>query len=89
MQAEPWAAGHSSSWAQSLPELFVKCSAGPHGDFGGVSWMIDPTLEASYKFLDQFITEFGSRFPDRVLHFGGDQPVASDWAIDLCSVYRR
>jgi len=65
--------GHSSSWAQSLPELFVKCSAGPHGDFGGVSWMIDPTLEASYKFLDQFITEFGSRFPDRVLHFGGDE----------------
>ena len=48
--------------------------------------MIDPTLEASYKFLDQFITEFGSRFPDRVLHFGGELPVASDWVIDLCAV---
>ena len=82
MQAEPWAVGHSSSWAQALPELFVKCSIGPDGDFGGISWMIDPTLESTYQFLDQFITEFGKRFPDRVLHFGGQQPVGRDWAIE-------
>jgi N-acetyl-beta-hexosaminidase len=35
--------------------------------------VIDPTLDATHAFLDAFMLEFGSRFPDNVMHFGGDE----------------
>ncbi|EOD24441.1 hypothetical protein EMIHUDRAFT_238482 [Emiliania huxleyi CCMP1516] len=42
------------------------------------SWALArPDLFATWRFLGQLIAEFGARFPDRVMHFGGDEVDAS------------
>jgi len=65
--------GHASAWAAALPEIFIKCKPGMNGDFNGSSFVIDPTLPATWAFLDTFIGEFVKRFPDKVMHLGGDE----------------
>jgi N-acetyl-beta-hexosaminidase len=35
----------------------------------------DPTKDAVYSFLDRFIGEMASLFPDKVFHIGGDEVV--------------
>eukprot|EP01048_Picozoa_sp_COSAG05_P003583 COSAG05_NODE_168_length_15164_cov_8.323734_14_plen_91_part_00 len=42
-------------------------------DFGGKTRVIDPTLDATWQFLDTFLGEISSRFPDKYLHLGGDE----------------
>jgi hexosaminidase len=40
---------------------------------------LDPTSEATYVFIDQFLTEMVTIFPDAYLHIGGDETLAPDW----------
>ena len=47
--------------------------AGDKGNFGGYQRVIDPTLGATWQFLDEFLGELAGRFPDKYLHLGGDE----------------
>ena len=65
--------GHSTSWSLALPDIFISCGRGGHADYNGMTRVIDPTLNATWKFLDEFLGEFGARFPDKYIHLGGDE----------------
>jgi hexosaminidase len=72
--------GHSSSWFVGYPEL----ASGP-GPFeiartwGTFAPTMDPTRESTYKFLDAFIGEMASLFPDHYWHVGGDEVEPKQW----------
>lgn len=58
--------GHSTAWSLAVPGIFITCPAlGISQDFGGVQRVLDPTLNATWVFLDTFIAELAGRFPDR------------------------
>ena len=67
--------GHATSWAQGAlpPELFVPCSPGPNGDWGGHSSVLDVTSEASLAMVNEVMAEVAGRFPSGQLHLGGDE----------------
>lgn len=72
--------GHSTSWLVGYPEL--GSLPGPYqierlaGIFDPA---LDPTREQVYKFLDVFIGEMASLFPDAYLHIGGDENEGKQW----------
>jgi hexosaminidase len=63
---------HTKSWFQGYPEL-----AG--GKDPSQSSAMDPTRESTYKFLDGFIAEMASLFPDSYFHTGGDECDMKEW----------
>jgi hexosaminidase len=72
--------GHSTAWFVGYPEL----SSGPgpyqiERRWGIFDPAMDPTRESTYKFLDRFITEMVSIFPDRYFHIGGDEVNGKQW----------
>jgi hexosaminidase len=72
--------GHTRSWFVGYPEL----SAGPgpytiRREFGIDDVAMDPTRESTFKFLDQFIGEMATIFPDPYLHLGGDETTGKQW----------
>jgi len=68
--------GHSRSWVIGYPEL----ASGP-GPFTLESGdpILDPTREATYKFLEKFIAEMAKLFPDEYVHIGGDEVDGKQW----------
>jgi hexosaminidase len=70
--------GHSRSWLIGYPEL--ASGAGPYLlEPGGPEPVIDPTPEATYKFLDKFVDEMARLFPDAYFHIGGDEVDPGPW----------
>jgi hexosaminidase len=73
--------GHASSWLAGYPEL--GSLPGPYAivrRWGICSGVLDPTNEAVYRMLDEFLGEMAALFPDRYLHIGGDEvPHAESW----------
>lgn len=72
--------GHSTSWFVGYPDL----SAGPGPytiarRFGIFNQAMDPTREATYKFIDKFIGEMSDLFPDQYFHIGGDEVNGKQW----------
>jgi len=72
--------GHSAAWLVAYPEL----ASGTRPDeirreFGVSDSAIDPTREATYVFIDRFLTEMAGIFPDAYIHIGGDETPAPDW----------
>jgi len=72
--------GHSAAWLVAYPNL----ASGTHPDgirreFGISDTAIDPTREATYVFIDKFLTEMAGIFPDAYIHIGGDETPAPDW----------
>lgn len=72
--------GHSAAWLMAYPEL----ASGTRPDeirreFGVSDTAIDPTREATYVFIDGFLTEMAGIFPDAYIHIGGDETPAPDW----------
>jgi hexosaminidase len=63
---------HTTSWFAGYPEL----SSGQ--DLSNSS-AIDPTRESTYKFLDGFLGEMTSLFPDSNIHLGGDECDPKEW----------
>src|SRR5579885_133630 len=72
--------GHSTAWFVSYPE--ISSGAGPYQirrEFGISDYAMDPTRESTYKFLDKFIGEMASLFPDPYMHIGGDETNGVQW----------
>jgi hexosaminidase len=75
--------GHSTAWFVGYPEL--ASGPGPYEierRWGVFDPAIDPTQEASYQFLDEFIEEMASLFPDRYFHIGGDEVNGKQWSLN-------
>ena len=72
--------GHAISWFVGYPEL--ASGPGPYKierTFGIKDAAMDPTQESTYKFLDTFIGEMSSLFPDAYMHIGGDENKGKQW----------
>ncbi|WP_280138049.1 beta-N-acetylhexosaminidase [Terriglobus roseus] len=72
--------GHSVAWLVAYPELNSGTQpTGIRREFGVSDYVLDPTREATYKFINLFLTEMASIFPDQYVHIGGDEAPAPDW----------
>jgi hexosaminidase len=72
--------GHVTSWLVGMPELgSVQRPYEIARTFGIWDGALDPTKESTYKFLDAFIGEMSSLFPDSYMHLGGDESNGADW----------
>jgi hexosaminidase len=73
--------GHATSWVVSHPELASQ--PGPYAierHWGVFDPVLDPTNEALYALLDDFIGEMAALFPDPVFHIGGDENNGVQWS---------
>lgn len=72
--------GHATSWVVSHPEL--ASLPGPYGierEWGVFNPVLDPTNEATYALLADFLGEMAALFPDRFIHIGGDENNGIQW----------
>ena len=72
--------GHSTAWFVGYPDL--ASAPGPYTierKWGIFDPAMDPTRESTYKFLDAFIGEMASLFPDQFFHIGGDEVNGKQW----------
>lgn len=72
--------GHTKSWFVGYPEL--ASAPGPYTlrrEFGIEDAAMDPTRESTYTFLDAFLGEMATLFPDPYLHIGGDESNGVQW----------
>jgi hexosaminidase len=73
--------GHSTSWVVGYPDL--ASAPGPftiQRHFGVFNPVMDPTRASTYQFIDQFIGEMATIFPDAYIHIGGDENNGVEWA---------
>ena len=72
--------GHTASWFPGYPQL--ASGPGPFetgGDYGMFDPVMDPSREETYRFLDGFIGEMATLFPDPYFHVGGDEVNGKQW----------
>lgn len=72
--------GHTRSWLVGYPDL--SSDPGPYTirrEFGVEEVAMDPTKESTYKFIDAFLGEMATIFPDPYLHLGGDETPGTQW----------
>ena len=72
--------GHATSWVVSHPEL--ASLPGPYGierQWGVFNPVLDPTNEATYSLLEDFLGEMSALFPDGFIHIGGDENNGVQW----------
>jgi hexosaminidase len=75
---------HTTSWFAGYPQL-----ASGSGTYqvetrwGVLDAAMDPTRESTYKFIDQFLGEMTSLFPDAYFHIGGDECDGKEWDANL------
>jgi hexosaminidase len=72
--------GHATSWVVSHPEL--ASLPGPYEierHWGVFDPVLDPTNEATYALLGDFLGEMAGLFPDRFIHIGGDENNGVQW----------
>lgn len=71
---------HSTAWLVAYPELSSgSVPSGIRREFGISEYVIDPTREETYRFIEQFLAEMTTVFPDEYIHIGGDEASAPDW----------
>jgi hexosaminidase len=72
--------GHSTAWLVAYPELASGSTpTGIRRKFGVSDYVLDPTREETYRFLEKFLAEMTTIFPDQYVHIGGDEAPAPDW----------
>jgi hexosaminidase len=72
--------GHTLSWFPGYPELAAGNGPFEIGRrFGVFDPVLDPSREEVYKFLDAFIGEMATLFPDPFFHIGGDEVNGKAW----------
>ena len=72
--------GHATSWFAAYPKY--ASGKGPYEivrEPGILGALMDPTNEATYRFLDGFIAEMAKLFPDQYFHIGGDEVNPKEW----------
>ncbi|HST10144.1 MAG TPA: beta-N-acetylhexosaminidase [Terriglobales bacterium] len=70
--------GHSRSMYVGYPEL--ASGSGPYKmEPGAPDAEMDVTKEETYKFLDKFLEEMATLFPDEYVHIGGDEVAGKEW----------
>jgi hexosaminidase len=72
--------GHGSSWMVGYPQL--ASAKGPfhiQDRFGVFDPVMDPTRKSTYQFLNKFIGEMVTIFPDAFFHIGGDENNGVEW----------
>ena len=72
--------GHASSWFVGYPRY--ASGPGPYAiqrTWGVFDPTFDPTREVVYTFLDRFIGELATLFPDPYWHIGGDEVNGVEW----------
>ena len=72
--------GHSTAWLVGYPEL--ASAPGPYEvekKFGVFDPCFNPALEETYRFLDGFVGEMTTLFPDDYFHIGGDEVNGKHW----------
>lgn len=72
--------GHTTSWFVGYPEL--ASARGPfqiERKWGIFEPTLDPTRDEIYTFLDRFIGEMATLFPDEYFHIGGDEVLDAEW----------
>jgi len=72
--------GHAQSWFVGYPDL--ASGPGPYQiehQYGIFDPVMDPTRKSTYKFLDKFIGEMATIFPDPYMHIGGDENNGVQW----------
>lgn len=75
--------GHATSWLVGHPEL--GSAPGPYKieRLAGIfDPSLDPTREETYKFLDTFLGEMATLFPDAYMHIGGDENTGKHWRLN-------
>lgn len=73
--------GHATSWVVSHPEL--ASAPGPYAierRWGIFDPVLDPTNEATYALLEDFLGEMAALFPDPYFHIGGDENNGKQWS---------
>jgi hexosaminidase len=72
--------GHGSAWLTAFPEL--ASAPGPYEierSWGIFDPTVNPTIEATYTFLDTFLAEMTALFDDEFIHIGGDENNGKHW----------
>jgi hexosaminidase len=72
--------GHSTAWFAGYPALASK--SGPYAierHFGVFVPTFDPSRNETFQFLEGFIAEMATLFPDAYWHIGGDEVEGSQW----------
>jgi hexosaminidase len=72
--------GHATSWLVAYPEL--ASAPGPYQierGWGIFDPTFNPTIEATYSFLDKFLQEMSQLFTDDYMHIGGDENNGRQW----------
>jgi hexosaminidase len=72
--------GHATSWVVSHPE--IASLPGPYSierHWGVFNPVLDPTKEATYALLGDFLGEMAALFPDPFIHIGGDENNGVQW----------
>jgi hexosaminidase len=73
--------GHATSWFVGYPEH--ASAPGPYQierNFGVFDPAFDPTRETTYRFIEGFISEMVTLFPDPYWHIGGDEVNGKQWS---------
>jgi hexosaminidase len=71
---------HTTAWFVGYPN--IASGPGPYKietKWGVFSPAMDPTRETTFDFLDKFIGEMTSLFPDAYFHIGGDECNGKEW----------
>ena len=73
--------GHTTSWLAGYPEF--GSAPGTYSPdtivLGIFRPVMDPTNPDLYAFLDEFVAEMVTLFPDEYFHIGGDEVMPKDW----------
>ncbi len=72
--------GHATAWLVGYPEL--GSAPGPYelSPYWGISeHVMDPTKDVLYSFLERFLHEMTTLFPDPFVHMGGDEVKINEW----------
>jgi hexosaminidase len=72
--------GHATSWFVGYPQY--ASAPGPYTierRFGVFDPTFDPTRESTYQFIEGFVSEMVTLFPDPYWHIGGDEVNGRQW----------
>jgi hexosaminidase len=82
--------GHSTAWLVAYPQFSSRPGSYEiQRVFGGSTAIFDPSREDVYSFVDRFVGEMATLFPDRYWHIGGDEVDYRKWDTRRIRTFRR